>query len=592
MLSLRARTCAAVLSMAIQQPHAGAQTAVERPITHSERLKDDPKGCPRGAVGSSVIEPADLRSQNGILRVAFTYRNALDASGRMLFCYIDEHGNQSPTLRLHPGDTLILTLINQVSALSPPSAKELPHAAGNARANQLTTQLDPCSGGIMTSWTTNLHFHGMIIPPVCHQDDTLGTLLQPSSPPFEYRIQIPKNQPPGLYWYHPHIHGFSEDQILGGASGALIVEGIEQAKPQVAGLPERVLIIRDHKMPDLSPTQKLDANTPTKDLSINFTPVPYPKYPPAVIKMKPSERQFWRVLNASADTYLDLQLLFDGKRQVLGLLALDGVPIRFDEENSRDALLWQTHLFLPPAARAEFILNGPPAGVKAIFVTNAVSRGPSDEYNARLPLGAISGARIAAGQDDNDPTRPLIAVVATADAPEPASILLASVNAPEKHTLAPLASVRPLRIRRLYFSEELVDPKDPKSLTVFYITEAGQKPAAFDTHTTAPNIVVHQGDVEDWIIENRSQEPHAFHIHQTHFLPVGLRGVPYEEPTLRDTINLPTWEGEPHPYPSVRLRMDFRNPAIVGTFPYHCHILQHVDAGMMGTIRVDAAQTK
>lgn len=32
--------------------------------------------------------------------------------------------------------------------------------------------------------------------------------------------------------------------------------------------------------------------------------------------------------------------------------------------------------------------------------------------------------------------------------------------------------------------------------------------------------------------------------------------------------------------------MDFRDSNIAGTFPYHCHILQHVDRGMMGLIQV------
>jgi FtsP/CotA-like multicopper oxidase with cupredoxin domain len=32
--------------------------------------------------------------------------------------------------------------------------------------------------------------------------------------------------------------------------------------------------------------------------------------------------------------------------------------------------------------------------------------------------------------------------------------------------------------------------------------------------------------------------------------------------------------------------MDFRNPNIVGTFVYHCHLLEHEDGGMMGTILV------
>lgn len=586
MLSLRMLSCAAMVS-ALVPPHATAQPAA-RPAAQ----EDAAKACPRGAEGGTVTDPVDLRSKNGVLQVALIVRNSFNTSGHVLYCYIDEHGNQAPTLRLHPGDTLILTLKNEISLSPALSPQELAHAIGHASPHYSHLLPDPCSGGVMTTRATNLHFHGLTVPPVCHQDETLQTMLQPSSSPFEYRIQIPKNQSPGLYWYHPHIHGFSEDQILGGASGALIIEGIEQAKPQVAGLPERVLIIRDHKKPEAKPTQRVDANTPTKDLSINFTPVPYPQYPPAVIRMKPSERQFWRVLNASADTYLDLQVLFDGKRQLLGLLALDGVPIKYDEESSQNLLVPQTHLFLPPAARAEFILNGPAEGVKALLVSNAVSRGPSDEYNTRLPLGAISDARIAAGQDDNDPARPLATIVASADAPEPPSLLPAVSAAPETHARAPLASVRPVRMRTLYFSEKLVDPDDPKSLTVFFITEEGQTPTAFDPHVTVPNIIVHQGDVEDWIIENRSQEPHAFHVHQTHFLPVGLRGVPYEEPTLRDTISLPPWEGKSHPYPSVKLRMDFRDPAIVGTFPYHCHILQHMDAGMMGTIRVEPASPK
>ena len=51
-----------------------------------------------------------------------------------------------------------------------------------------------------------------------------------------------------MYWYHPHIHGFTKAQVLGGASGAIIVEGIERADKAVAGLPERVLIIRDQDL--------------------------------------------------------------------------------------------------------------------------------------------------------------------------------------------------------------------------------------------------------------------------------------------------------------------------------------------------------
>ena len=182
----------------------------------------------------------------------------------------------------------------------------------------------------MTATSANLHFHGLTIPPVCHQDDVIKTSIQPTDPPFEYRFRIPDEQPPGLYWYHPHIHGFSSRQVLGGASGALIVEGLERAAPEVAGLPERVLVIRDQELvnPRAAPSANdpavqalIDrdgdaANTgtgtgqPAKDLAVNFVPIPYPDYPTAPIQMKPGERQLWRVLNASSLTYLNLAALY------------------------------------------------------------------------------------------------------------------------------------------------------------------------------------------------------------------------------------------------------------------------------------------
>jgi FtsP/CotA-like multicopper oxidase with cupredoxin domain len=101
-----------------------------------------------------------------------------------------------------------------------------------------------------------------------------------------------------------------------------------------------------------------------------------------------------------------------------------------------------------------------------------------------------------------------------------------------------------------------------------------------------PDIVVQQGDVEDWIIENRSTELHAFHIHQLHFLLLNWSGIPVGEPFLRDTVNVPYFNGRMLQYPSVRLRMDFRDPDTIGTFVYHCHLLEHEDGGMMGLVRV------
>lgn len=543
--------------------------------------------CPRPRVGSILPQPEDLRSENGVLKVELTYTNFRDASGQMSYCYRDTNGNQAPNLRLHPGDWLILTLKNNLHWASGSTPSHTPEMHAQANGS--------CGNGMMDGLSTNLHFHGLSVPPVCHQDDVLHTLISPSDPPFEYRLQIPPDQTPGVYWYHPHIHGFSNIQVQGGASGALIVEGIERANPLVAGLPERVLIVRDQDlihpnavpaasmvMPQMPPLRDPDGDIlnmgsgvgmPSKDLSINFVAVPYPDYPPALVLMRPSERQLWRLLNASAITYLDLHILFNGVPQLLGLVSLDGVPVNpslgkrpaGNPAAGQTGTVWQNHVELPPGGRADVIFTGPPEGVYANLVTQAVDTGPAGE---------------------NDPIRPLLNIISKAGVPEPRFIPPVS-PAPVLPTVpAWLGAVKPVRERKLYFSERPSDRNNSNSRTVFMLTIEGQPPTPFDPSSKFPNMIVSNGDVEDWIIENRTQELHAFHIHQLHFLLIQSNGVPVDEPLLRDTVNVQYWDGKSSSYPSVKLRMDFRNPRIVGTFVYHCHLLEHEDGGMMGTIQV------
>ena len=537
--------------------------------------------CPRPSPGSTVTGPTDLRSRNGVLKVELTAHNAKQSDGTTRYCFVDENGSESPTLRVSPGDLVILTLKNDLTVLTSGAAMAHRHAHEDAAKNG-----NSCTSELMTRGSTNLHFHGLTIPPLCHQDDVLHTSIQPGDAPFEYRFRIPENEPPGLYWYHPHIHGFTKEQVLGGASGAIIVEGLERADKAVRGLPERVLIIRDQdllnpnappsKSEPIVPKMLFDrdgdaANTgtgfgkPAKDLSINFVPVPYPDYRPAVIEMKPEEQQLWRVVNASGITYLNLQVLFDRTPQKLGLVAMDGVPLNANGLPA-DFVDWQTHLGVPPGARVEFIVKGPPAGISGLLVTKTVDTGAGGE---------------------NDPNRTIATITASNDAPEPPSKLAASPQPLPPSQMPWLGSVAPVRTRRLYFSEKLLDPNDPNSATEFYLTVEGQAPVQFDPKSGIPNIIAKQGTVEDWIIENRSSELHTFHIHQLHFMLIDFHGKPANEPFLRDTVNVPYYNGRALEYPSVRLRMDFRDPNTVGDFLYHCHLLEHEDGGMMGLIRVE-----
>jgi FtsP/CotA-like multicopper oxidase with cupredoxin domain len=537
------------------------------------------EACRRPTAGAAVPEPEDLRSENGVLKLELTYRSSLEPNGSHRYCYSYKNRSEAPTLRLKPGDLLILRLKNE---LSPPPTTKKPTSAMHSMPGG-------CTGGLMNLAATNLHFHGLDLPPVCHADDVLNTLIEPGRP-FEYSFRIPSDQPPGLYWYHPHVHGLTKTQVLGGASGALIVEGIEQANTLLAGLPERVLVIRDEDLlnPDAEeirsgnvppPMVLRDAegdilNTgtgggkPAKDLSMNFVPVPFPVYPPGVIQMKPAEKQFWRVLNASAITYLDLQLLVNNIPQPLGVVGLDGHPIN-QNGLAPNRILWESHALVPPAGRVEFIVKGPPAGQQASFITRTVDTGPAGE---------------------NDPTRPLATVVASPDAPEPHTRLAETPSSLGPPKTVWLADVAPVKTRKLYFSEKPRSANDPTSPTDFFITVDGHEPKLFDPNSRTPDIVVEQGTVEDWIIENRTHELHAFHIHQIHFMLREWNGVPVDEPFLRDTINVAYWDGVSRQYPSVKLRMDFRDRNAIGTFVYHCHLLEHEDGGMMGLIRVEPSR--
>src|SRR6202012_565299 len=130
------------------------------------------------------------------------------------------------------------------------------------------------------------------------QEEVVRPLVSPGQS-FDYKVQIPANEPPGLYWYHPHPHGFSEGQVQGGATGALIVEGLQNVDTALAGLPERTFVIRDQLLPA---SELNDANIPAWDLSINYVPVTYPSYNPAVIQTNPGQQELWRVANTGADT--------------------------------------------------------------------------------------------------------------------------------------------------------------------------------------------------------------------------------------------------------------------------------------------------
>ena len=520
-------------------------------MTSIEAVAQGAGPCTRFAAGSTVTNPPALFSQNGTLTVHLSYNTAQDADGRQLYCFTTPDGTESPTLHVRPGDHLVVHVKNN---LSKPIA---------ASAMQMTTNAATvCGSATMNASSVNIHYHGTNTSPTCHQDEVIHTIIN-SGQTFTYDVAFPRDEPPGLYWYHPHIHGIAEPAVLGGASAALIVDGIEDLQPAVAGLPHRVLVVRDQ----IVAGQAMPGGAvPAWDLTLNYVPISYPALIPAIIKMEPGEQQFWRVVNACADTILDLQVIYDAKPQTIKLVALDGVPVGSQDGTQRGKLIPVTDIRLPPASRVEFILTGPSQSVKsAQFLTQAINTGPDGDNDTQRTLANIEPVGDQVGADAMVNARP---------------------SAPWRQRFEGLASATVTAQRKLYFSENA-------NQTKFFITVDGQTPTVFSPDNP-PAVVTTQGSVEDWYIENRAQENHEFHFHQIHFMVLsqdnfqinGSQPVQALQGQLMDMIEIPFWDGNPaHPFPKVRLRMDFRGPDI-GDFVYHCHILNHEDQGMMAIIRV------
>jgi FtsP/CotA-like multicopper oxidase with cupredoxin domain len=525
--------------------------------------------CPRYSAGSVAHNPPALFSSNGVLDVKFSYQQRVDSDGRQLFCFMTPDGLENPTLHLKPGDHLILTITNNAPNPTIPTTGSTIMPMGI---------LNPpnCGDPQPTASSINIHYHGTNVSPACHQDNVLRTVVNPGET-FQYNVAFPWNEPSGLYWYHPHIHMLAQPQTQAGATGAIVIEGVENQQPAVSGLRERILVVRDQAPGNFTTAT---GNVPNFDLSLNFVQISSPTDPnatnfvPAILQMRPGEKEFWRVVNASADGVLDLQYVFDGVPQQLQLVAVDGVPLNSQDGSGPGALTSVTHFSLPPASRVEFIVSPPSPQVQLAQLITLRVYGGSYFYN--LPQRPLATIQLSSGQNE--------------DQAKDSKTGTFAAKSTTQQRFAGLATAPVAMTRDLYFDEV--------PLKEYYMAVEGQPEALFDPNAP-PAIVATQGTVEEWTVENRTPENHAFHIHQIHFLVEsqdnfevnGSEQAPAITGQYLDTVQVPFWDGNPnHPYPSVKLRLDFRGRDI-GDFVFHCHVLSHEDAGMMAIVRVQPRST-
>ncbi len=420
-------------------------------------------GTPEAADG--FVEPPILASEDGYLAVTLQAQpDPARGAGRLAY----EQSLPGPTIRVSPGDRLRVALVNGLD-----------------------------------DGTTNLHVHGMHVSPSDNGDNVF--LHVEKGQTFGYAYDIPLDHPPGLYWYHPHAHGMSSAQVSAGLAGAIVVTGGLDDLPGIAGVKERLLVLQGPFRDAGGETQYLVNG------QIN------PK-----IDIQPGETQRWRVLNASANGFYNLQLA----RHQLHMIATDGNP--FPEARTTETLL------LGPGERGEFLIQGSAAGI----------------YQLRSIVWA---------EDIPSQAQPefLVATLISSGAPvEPAALPTTLID-------------------REDFSTSPID---------------GQRTIVFQENSTAPNFAIDDkafvgdridqtvllGTLEEWVIQNASPEWHPFHIHVNDFQVMTINGRTVPR-SYEDTTPIP-------PRGEIVIRTRFTD--FTGKFVYHCHILGHEDAGMMGTVEV------
>ncbi|WEH42754.1 multicopper oxidase domain-containing protein [Streptomyces sp. AM 2-1-1] len=463
--------------------------------------------------------PPLIGSADGVLsttlRVAFT-RGLLPGVGEVDLRLYNGYVN-GPTLRVRPGDVLDLEHVNDL----PPNPDQTSHGDHNVPH---------------TFNTFNFHTHGLHVSPAGEADNVFREFT-PYDPAngltvtrYRSRIEIPADHQGGTFWYHSHVHGASAVHLSGGLLGALVVEGAIDRVPQIAAASDIVMCVaelklKDGRVPELRAENDLAAVGSTFVVNGVYRPV---------IRLRVGEVQRWRLINASAFTFLPIRV----EGHALHQIAMDGIALTRTVERDR--------VTLSMGNRADVMIK---------------AQSPGDY-------------RVMAGEV-------LLATVTVVDGTGAEMELPTDLPGPAPY-LDPLAVTR--RRSLTFHSDQNVFPGQPFP-HAFRITGDGATPAARDAADPAdpaygrfdPTYVNHTlrlGETEEWTLRNDStgHSNHPFHLHTNHFLVTAVDGRPLATPVWQDTVGINRGGSV-----TIRVRFDdFTGRALV-----HCHQLQHEDRGMM-----------
>ena len=549
-------------------------------------------------IAPTFAHPTTLTSADGRLEVTLTVeQHQLDAGAFKknvrAFCYEGVCSAPGPTLRVFPGDTVVLTLVNNLQDIEPED-----------------TTSDGELNSLRDANITNMHTHGLHVDP--SEDNVIIGVAPGTSKTYTY--EIPANHLPGTHWYHSHHHGSSSLQVQGGMVGMIVVDvpdfeespptevdtfATEAARTQWAGMPVSRMAITHHALCSCNPTgagfslrsystlrvatgdniplgaelvQNSDGTQTQQTLLVNGQRQP-------VREVRTGVWNRIELLNAVGDVYLEIELRTTvslngatGENAcTMMLISLDGV---FLHSGARTV----THVLLVPGSRAGVAVMCSEAG-EYYLQSNPTERASALDVGFLQNL--VTWSVTANGGDDGTTTAPTLATD---------EIVLPNYLQ-DLQGVSGVVSEWQLSTRQggvVGGGNHLGVGTDCAATPADCPQIAFGFPESDDSTRHLENFHYrHVGrlcDIEDVVINGNGATPHPMHFHVNHFQLISYSG---NANTLANWGEVGDWRDT---IPALNGVTRFRHAldGHGGNVMVHCHFLWHEDQGMMDRYYVAA----
>ncbi len=410
------------------------------------------------------------------------------------------------------------------------SAPVLGPAIRVARGQRLTMAVDN-----RTERPTTVHWHGLIIPSAVdggpHNAISRGGVWGPI---------LPVDQPEATAWFHPHPHGDTAPQVYSGAAGLLLIDdgsGEQLGLPRAYGIDDLPLILQDRWFdrsgaPVYEPSpMEIMAGFRGDTVIVNGVVSPIARVPAGVIRL--------RLLNAANARIFDLRF---SDRRVFHVIASDGGYL--------SAPVAMRRLLIAPGERYEVLVDFSD-GAEVVLETGPDGNRPMMGMMGAAPPLTDGGQVMKFAVDRN--------TAAAASMPK---------------SLVPVSRLDAARVaarRQFLLNDMMMGGMMGGGGGMGSMMAINGRP--FDMERI--DVETRLGTIELWHIVSQSMA-HPFHVHGTQFQILTLDG-------RRPPPHLQGWKDTVLVTREAQILVPLTQPASHGQpFMYHCHILEHEDAGMMG----------